>query len=132
SHLAPELRNDPPPSTSEPECQASTGNIQAKGSMTGPQMEAFRDALAAAYNLSSLDQMLLYRLDRHRSRIVASDDLNRVLFNVIVAAEREGWLDDLVTAASEYNPANPLLRAFVASYRDANCNSGRDKHEAET
>jgi hypothetical protein len=84
--------------------------------MDGRRLEALRDALREAFDLNSLDQMLLFRLDKDRAHIVATADLNTVLFHIIATATREGWLNDLVREASEYVPNNSRLREIAATW----------------
>jgi Effector-associated domain 1 len=98
-----------------------TGNLVAAGSAVGGRsgdgrrLEALRDALRGAFDLNSLDQMLLFGLNYDRTRIRTSADLNTVLFHVIAMAIREGWLDDLVREASKYVPNNSALREIAAT-----------------
>jgi hypothetical protein len=81
--------------------------------MTGRQMEALRDALCAAFDQDSLDQMIRFRLDRNRAALTPSGNLRTVVFKVIEAAVKEGWQSDLIREALSYNPGNLALRQFT-------------------
>jgi serine/threonine-protein kinase len=75
-------------------------------------LEELRDALCAAFDQDSLDQMLRFRLDKDRSHLVGSGDLRTVIFKLITIAAREGWQADLIRAALTSNPGNPALQRF--------------------
>jgi hypothetical protein len=83
-----------------------------RAGLTGEQMERLRDAFCEAYDYVSFDQMMLMRLSRKLSDITSEAGFRDVAFRVITVAVREGWVTDLVTAARDYNPGNPVLRKF--------------------
>jgi hypothetical protein len=83
------------------------------GHMGGKQIEALRDALCAAFDRSSLNQMIRIRLDKDLDKIVAPGDLNTVVFDLINVALQEGWLSDLITAAARERPQNEALQRFL-------------------
>ncbi|MEZ6142172.1 MAG: effector-associated domain EAD1-containing protein [Zavarzinella sp.] len=100
--------------------------------MTGRQIEALRDALCSAFDQDSLDQMLCFRLDKDRERLVGSGPRQAVVFKVINVAVREGWLAQLLHAAKSCNPGNFDLRKFCEEHPEligeggaAYCSSGR-------
>jgi hypothetical protein len=84
--------------------------------LTGKVMEALRDALCAAFDQNSFDQMLRLRLNKDRGQLVAADGFRTVVFKVIDVAHREGWVPDLVTAAAGDKPGNPTLKKFCAEH----------------
>ncbi|BAL89213.1 hypothetical protein AMIS_39930 [Actinoplanes missouriensis 431] len=67
------------------------------------------EALLDAFLPDRLDQMLFYRLGKHRHRITMKADHESIIFDLIMAADAEGWLPRLVTAARESRPAHPGL-----------------------
>jgi hypothetical protein len=79
-------------------------------------MELLLEALCAAYDQESLDQMLRLRLNKDRTHIVGSGAFRAVLFGLIRVALMEGWLPDLVRESYGYNPGNPVLKRFYADY----------------
>ena len=84
--------------------------------MSGREIEALRNALLDAFDQASFDQMLLFQLDKSRAAIVADGAFRKVTFDLIQVARREGWALDLIRAAREYNPTNPVLQRFCAEH----------------
>ncbi|MEZ4638677.1 MAG: effector-associated domain EAD1-containing protein [Caldilineaceae bacterium] len=73
-------------------------------------------ALLSAYQYDSLQRMLFFELGKHLHMIAAPGTFQAVVFSVITTAEMEGWTDDLVHAAHDANPGNPLLKRFTEQY----------------
>jgi len=69
--------------------------------------EAFLDAFLP----DQLDQLLYYRLDKQRHRISMKANYEAIVFDVIRAADAEGWLDRLVVAARQSRPSHPGLQS---------------------
>lgn len=86
--------------------------------MTGPQMGTLRDALCAAFDQDSLDQMLRLHLDKDRGQLAGPGDLRTIVFDLIRLADRQGWLPQLVCAARQDNPGNPALRKWCEDNPD--------------
>ena len=86
--------------------------------MTGRQMESLRDALCAAFDQDSLDQMLRLRLDKDRAQLAGSGSLQTVVFKVIEASIHQGWQTDLISAALKYNPGSAALQQFCTENPD--------------
>src|SRR4051794_35799069 len=85
--------------------------------MPGVEMEEVCRALAQAYDLDSLTQMLLFRLDRNLPTIVATNaPLNTVIFRLVLLADQEGWDDQLIKEARRYNPGNRNLISVYEKY----------------
>jgi hypothetical protein len=79
--------------------------------------EEFKNALLDAYpSRNELAQMLYYRLKKRLSAIADGDDLEEIIFQLIVKAEAQGWIEQLVIAAYEYNPENEPLKSFYQIY----------------
>jgi hypothetical protein len=53
--------------------------------------------------------MLFYRLGRRRYRISMKTDYESIVFDVIMAADSEGWIDKLVLAARQSRPSDDRL-----------------------
>jgi pectin methylesterase-like acyl-CoA thioesterase len=90
--------------------------------MTGRKMEELRDALCAAFDQESLDQMLRLRLGKDRAHLVGSGNLQAVVFKLINVAVREGWQSDLIRAALACNPGSPALQRFLEKHGDLTAN----------
>jgi hypothetical protein len=82
-------------------------------------MELLRDALCEAFDQKSFDQMLRLNLNMKREEIVKDNDFKTVTLEVIQVADRQGWVADLVRAARESNPGNPVLQKYVTDHPDA-------------
>jgi hypothetical protein len=79
----------------------------------GPELGAFIKALRTAYNPGRFDQMMAIYLSKNRHDYTLENDMPQRYFNVITAANMEGWTADLVAAALDANPGNPDLQAFA-------------------
>jgi hypothetical protein len=77
--------------------------------LTGPQYQRLEATMVKLFDVNSLTRLLLYRLDVTLSVIAASGSLQDVTFATIKTAQQEGWLDDLILAASEARPKHPIL-----------------------
>ena len=80
--------------------------------LSGKQYKALQLALIDAFpNTASLEQMLLYELDKNLRAIAGEGTLENLVFTLIKTAASEGWIEDLVQNACKSNPGNPLLKA---------------------
>lgn len=84
--------------------------------LDGTQVEALHRALCLAYDASTLERMLRFRLDKHLDWIAPAAGFETVVFEVIVLAEQQGWHLDLIREAYCFNRDNPDLRVFVQSF----------------
>ncbi len=84
--------------------------------MQGVQFEEVWKALSTGYTKNSLKQMLRFRLDRDLDVIVADGSLKDITFELIGAAEREGWDIDLIREAYRFNDRNPDLMRVYQKY----------------
>jgi hypothetical protein len=77
----------------------------------GQQLEQLVEALVDAYpDTDSLARMLEFRLARQLARFAAlPKPLDQVVFEVIAAANSQGWTMHLIAAARESRPSNPKL-----------------------
>ena len=82
-------------------------------SLTGAQYMELTQALVKAFpSESRLAQLLKFRLDKNLAEISLGASLTDIVFDVIGAAEAEGWTNDLIVAARRSNPKNePLFLA---------------------
>lgn len=89
--------------------------------LTGAQVGALRDALTSAFpRYGALEQMVRVRLDTPLPEIVSENaNLRDAALTLIAWAEKEGRVHALLWGASQENPDNPELGAFVAAWRAA-------------
>ncbi|MGW8877652.1 effector-associated domain EAD1-containing protein [Streptomyces mirabilis] len=85
--------------------------------MDGRVAHQFSEALLDAFLPEQLDQLLYYRLDKQRHRISMKTSYDAVVFDLIRAADSEGWLDQLVVAARQSRPAHASLFRFAQHRR---------------
>jgi len=81
--------------------------------LNGPQTKQFSEALRDAFTESSLGRMLLFELDKELRDITTANNFTDVVVDLIRAANREGWVEQLIAAARSANPGNQALRAFA-------------------
>jgi hypothetical protein len=84
--------------------------------LTKQQYQDLQGALLSAYNRSSLKMMLRLELNKKLDHIVMGQNLKETVFELISAAEMEGWTDQLVSAAYDANPGNPKVKAFAQQF----------------
>ena len=86
--------------------------------LSGQQFSDFSDALLAAYDYSSLQSMLKFRLNKNLNELGgdAVRPFDAVVFDVINKADKQGWVYRLLLAARESNPGNPTLLAFAQQF----------------
>jgi tetratricopeptide (TPR) repeat protein len=77
--------------------------------------EQIQKALSKAFSLDSLRRMLAIKLDRDLDDYAIQGDKRQVIFELVQAAGRENFLDELIAAAQQANPGNEELRALSPS-----------------
>jgi hypothetical protein len=92
------------------------GNVPTM--LTGPQQKQLLDALEEVYDPTSLQMMLLYRLDRKLHNYALGDDFIEILFRLIDKLNKHGVIDEFVAAAAAERKG-PKLTAFAAELRAA-------------
>src|SRR4051812_4019616 len=97
--------------------------MQVKGWVVENLGKALREAFSPPQRF---DQFLMFSLDRNRHEISMAPDYVGITYDVILAAQAEGWLVDLVAAARLARPANP---AFVQAAREVGLTTGRSDLE---
>ncbi|MDY6901578.1 MAG: effector-associated domain EAD1-containing protein, partial [Cyanobacteriota bacterium] len=106
--------------------------------LSGKERGKLREAIMSGYpKISKLKIMLSDELDRKLDKIVGGSDLEEVVFNLIETAESQGWLPNLIRAASEVNPGNTDLQSIKKELGfdslsdnigiDKNCSAIREK-----
>ena len=88
--------------------------------LSGKQKEELQKAILSAFpELQPLQQMLKFRLEKHLPEFSSTNNsLSKIIFDLIEKAECEGWLEELVDKAHEYNSGNPELKQFVESFKE--------------
>ncbi|MUG94775.1 hypothetical protein F7734_21355 [Scytonema sp. UIC 10036] len=82
--------------------------------LSGQQWKQLQEALIDAFtNNSSLEQMLLFGLDKNLDAIAEGGSLENIVFSLIKAAVTQGWLVDLIDAARKENFGNEKLEAIA-------------------
>lgn len=85
-------------------------------SLTGTQYKKFSKALRGAYNYNELTRMLKFGLERDIQNITLAQTYEQVVFDLIGAAERQGWILNLLAAAVADNPGNAELILFAEGF----------------
>ena len=81
--------------------------------LTGQEMHAFVEALSASFSVPRLKQMLRFRLEKDLDEISLAGDKITMIFDVVDAAQKEGWIAQLFAASRASQPGNPKLLAFA-------------------
>lgn len=71
------------------------------------------NALISAFNLASFDRMLQLQCNREREEISTANGLRQIIFEVVGAAERENWMNELKQGALAANSSNQMLRELI-------------------
>lgn len=80
------------------------------------QSKQLHNALLAAFSPSSLKQMVKFGMNETLDQIVSGGNFSAVVFNLIEWAEQRGLEQQLIEAAYQDNPGNPLLKAFYQNF----------------
>jgi hypothetical protein len=88
--------------------------------LTGQQYEKLLNFFSTAFQGFTapfdLAEMLRFRLNRDLGNItlaVPGSNIRQIAFEVIGAAEREGWTEDLIAAAQDFRPRNKQIAALA-------------------
>jgi hypothetical protein len=83
---------------------------------TGKQIEQCQNALLAAYpSEAALRQMLWIELDQSLDAVAGGPNLESKVFDLLLWATSHGEFEDLMVAAYNRNPRNPVLCELVRS-----------------
>ncbi|MCC5640434.1 GUN4 domain-containing protein [Nostoc sp. CHAB 5844] len=97
-----------------------------------PLLKDVCDALIDAFpDKSSLEQMLYFELNKNLNVIAGGSNLKEIIFNLIRAAQSQGWLLELVSAARKSNPRNSRLLALDLQPRERKRDSVEVSKEKE-
>ena len=84
--------------------------------LTGTQRQQIRDALlAAATSATNLEQMVSLRLNQ-RLADISEGNLSQQAFELVVWAEAQGRLDELVRGARTFFPGNEQLKTVAENF----------------
>jgi hypothetical protein len=82
--------------------------------LTGPQRKQLSDALLSAFpTAADLQQMVYFGLDANLNQITGAGNLSTQVLDLIVWAQAQSRMTDLVNAARAANAGNTLLKAFA-------------------
>ena len=81
--------------------------------LNGAQLEQLSLALRDAFSVQRLKEMLRFKLGKRLDDYSLGEDYKEIVFEVITAAEAEGWTADLIQAARQSNPGNAGLQALA-------------------
>jgi hypothetical protein len=85
--------------------------------LTGEQYEKLSVALSRAFDNTSFEQMVQFKLGKELFALVSPDGgLQAVAFRLIKVAEKEGWTEALIRGAYVSRPNNPHIREFVEQH----------------
>ncbi len=82
--------------------------------LSGQQRKQLQEALIDAFpNIASLEQMLVFELEKNLRVIAGEGSLQDTVFKLIETASSEGWIANLIRAAYNYKPGNSKLQNLV-------------------
>ncbi len=84
--------------------------------MTGFDLQQVRDVLADTFDDQSFDELLLFKFNINRAKIVKDDAFNTVVLNVLKKATMEGWVALLIAKAAEERPHRPDVQELATRY----------------
>ncbi len=76
--------------------------------LTGAELQLLFDGLDSAFDVPALTRLLLFRLEKRIANYGGTGQ-QEVFFNLVVAANMEGWWPELLAAARASRPGNPVL-----------------------
>ena len=79
-------------------------------------LEQLQKALSTAYSLDTLQRLVRFKLGRDLYDYAAPGNKQQVIFELLEAAQREGFVEQLIAAARDFNPGNETLREFAFQY----------------
>lgn len=80
--------------------------------LSGSQFQRLEGTILKLFDTNALGRLLLFRLEIQLANVVATGPAQQVVFDLIMKAKQEGWLDDFVLAVSEARPNHPVLEAL--------------------
>jgi hypothetical protein len=87
--------------------------------LTGMQLRRLQTALLSAFPFrGELERLLRFEMDKLLDEIVSSHNLSQDVFELILWAEAQGRLEELIQAAYRANPSNRELSEFIKQYEN--------------
>lgn len=84
--------------------------------LDGKTIQELQDALLSAFSADELTRVVRINLDENLDAIAGDDNLSQIVFELITWADRRGRLDELIRGASNVNPRNRELRAWIETH----------------
>lgn len=81
--------------------------------LTGQQLEQLSEALRTAFPVQRLREFFRFKLDRRLDDYSLGSDYKEIAFDVMTAAEAEGWTAELIVAARQSNPGSAPLQSVA-------------------
>ena len=81
--------------------------------LNGGQLEQLSEALRDAFSVQRFREMLKFKLGKRLDDYSLGEDYKEIVFEVITAAEAEGWTAELIQASRQSNPGNARLQALA-------------------
>lgn len=110
---------DDSPNANNIESPVQDSSSSNKSNWNKDLRKQFYHCLLGAYSYDSLKRMLLFELDKKLEYIVASSNLQTVVVDLILVAENEGWITQLVEKSAQFVPNNSCLAAVVQKMHTA-------------
>ena len=82
--------------------------------LNGRQAKELSEGLRDAFLPDALDELMYFSLDKRREDITLASDYRARVFRLIRAADAEGWVLRLISAAREARPQNSALQTVAA------------------
>jgi hypothetical protein len=82
--------------------------------LKGRKLKVISDALRATFTVDDLVELFKFRLERSLDDITLDRNYRTLMLKVVDAANREGWLDELIARAVEAQPQAPALQEMAA------------------
>lgn len=99
---------------------AAPSGLRRPGKLAGALLSELSEALLEAFpTRSALAEMLLVELEKRLEEIATPGALSSTVFEVLTAAEHEGWLLELAEGALRSVSGNPALRRAVEHVAEA-------------
>jgi trypsin-like peptidase/effector-associated domain 1 (EAD1)-containing protein len=97
------------------------------------QINLFYNAMLDAFDPATLDRMLSFKLGRRLHNVAATNvDFPTTVFQAIMTARMEGWLNKFIVHAREANPGNPKLLEFSQQFGLASTERALERLVVET
>ena len=78
--------------------------------LSGEQSKLLHEALVSAFSYEELQRLTWFNLNAMLQVVVANGPVDRVVYDLIKYAEQHGIIEDLVRAAFQDRPRNPLVQ----------------------